>query len=64
MQAYISPKKEIHIIVLKNLLFQNNLYICSVTMNLLRNISDISALKSLISGISSVSIFTTTTTTP
>ena len=45
-------------------LFQNNLYICSVTMSLLRNISDISALKLPISGGSSVSTFTTTTTTP
>jgi hypothetical protein len=50
--------------MLKAWQFQNKLYICSVTMNLLRNISDISALKLPISGISSVSTFTTTTTTP
>lgn len=63
----MSLKKEINFIVIyrnKTWLFQNNLYICSITMNILRNISDISALKSLISGISSVSTFTTTTTTP
>lgn len=50
--------------MLKTWSFENNLYICSVTMNFLRNISDISALKSLISGISSVSTFGTTTITP
>lgn len=50
--------------LLKTFLYPNNLYICSVTMSLFRNISDISILKSPISGISFVSISTTTTTTP
>lgn len=50
--------------MLNTCLFKNNLYICSVTMNFLRNISDISVLKSLISGVSSVSTIGTTTITP